>query len=203
MVLFGCVVVVMLLSLVVARFSRSVQRIQEISDRAYKLKFAQQTYQSILRLRSSTLAPQPFNLARRAVLLLYWALRVGQMGVAGSSSGSSSRVVATSRVSAAAPQDPPPSSPSSADGRGGGGEGRAGSGDLGGQRDSRLLSGAQAEWRPSTIPKGVGSARDLAAARAAAAGDKEVRVLASYDAAGSTEATASEVTASSSARSQM
>ena len=55
------------------------------------------------------------------------------------------------------------------------------------------MSGAQAEWRPSTIPKGVGSARDLAAARAAAARDKEVRVLASYDAAGSTEATASEV----------
>lgn len=45
MVLFGCVVVVMLLSLVVARFSRSIHRINETSDRAFKLKFAQQTYQ--------------------------------------------------------------------------------------------------------------------------------------------------------------
>ena len=36
-------------------------------------------YQSILRLRSSTLAPQPLNLIRRLVLWLYYMLGVGQV----------------------------------------------------------------------------------------------------------------------------
>lgn len=70
MTLFGCVVVIMCLSLVVARFSRSVNRVSESIDKAYKLKFAQQAYLSILRLRSSSLAPQPFNLVRRVVHVL-------------------------------------------------------------------------------------------------------------------------------------
>ena len=40
----------MLLSMVIARFSKSVYRVSESIDGAFKLKFAQQTYQSVLHL---------------------------------------------------------------------------------------------------------------------------------------------------------
>lgn len=43
-------------------------RTEPISPRR---QFAQQTYQSVLQLRSSTLTPQPFNLIRRAALIIF------------------------------------------------------------------------------------------------------------------------------------
>jgi len=71
MTLFGFVVVVLLLSMVIARFSRTFATVSQSIDANYKLKFAQITVAYAARLRSSQLAPQPFNLVRRLVLLLF------------------------------------------------------------------------------------------------------------------------------------
>ena len=70
MATFGFFVVVLLLSMVIARFSKTVATVADSIDSNYKLKFAQMTVLYASRLRSSQLAPQPFNLLRRLLLLL-------------------------------------------------------------------------------------------------------------------------------------
>ena len=69
--LFGLLVILLLLSMIIARFSLTVSNISNSIDAIYKLKFAQMTVLYTARLRSSQLAPQPFNLLRRAMLTLY------------------------------------------------------------------------------------------------------------------------------------
>jgi len=68
MVAFGFLVVVLMFSLIVARFALRVTTVMQSVDRAYKLKFAQMAFASLAQLNSSTLAPQPFNVLRRAML---------------------------------------------------------------------------------------------------------------------------------------
>ena len=69
--LFGLLVILLLLSMIVARFSLTFSNISHSIDAIYKLKFAQMTVLYTARLRSSQLAPQPFNLLRRAMLTIY------------------------------------------------------------------------------------------------------------------------------------
>ena len=91
--LFGLLIVLLLLSMIIARFSLTVATIANSIDAIYKLKcaqmtltltltltlsltltltrFAQMTVLYTARLRSSQLAPQPFNLLRRAMLVAY------------------------------------------------------------------------------------------------------------------------------------
>jgi hypothetical protein len=69
--LFGLLVILLLLSMIIARFSLTVSTIANSIDAIYKLKFAQMTVLYTARLRSSQLAPQPFNLLRRAMLVAY------------------------------------------------------------------------------------------------------------------------------------
>ena len=69
--LFGLIVILLLLSMIVARFSLTFSNISDSIDAIYKLKFAQITVLYTAQLRGSQLAPQPFNLLRRAILTLY------------------------------------------------------------------------------------------------------------------------------------
>ena len=69
--LFGLIVILLLLSMIVARFSLTFSNISDSIDAIYKLKFAQITVLYTAQLRGSQLAPQPFNLLRRAILALY------------------------------------------------------------------------------------------------------------------------------------
>ena len=97
--LLGLLIVLLLLSMIIARFSLTVATIANSIDAIYKLKsaqttrtrtltltltrtrtlslsltlsrFAQMTVLYTARLRSSQLAPQPFNLLRRAMLVAY------------------------------------------------------------------------------------------------------------------------------------
>lgn len=68
---FGLLVVVLMLSLIVAKFAKSVEYVAKSIDVVYKLKFAQVTYASFLQLQTSALVPQPLNVLRRATLILY------------------------------------------------------------------------------------------------------------------------------------
>ena len=70
-VAFGFVVVLLLLSMIIARFSLTVSNISNCIDSIYKLKYAQITILYTNRLRSTQLAPQPFNLPRRVALTIY------------------------------------------------------------------------------------------------------------------------------------
>ena len=74
--LFGLLVILLLLSMIIARFSLTVATISNSIDAIYKLKFAQMTVLYTARLRSSQLAPQPFNLLRRAMLTIYSLMEV-------------------------------------------------------------------------------------------------------------------------------
>ena len=56
MATFGFFVVVLLLSMVIARFSKTVATVADSIDSNYKLKFAQMTVLYASRLRSSQLA---------------------------------------------------------------------------------------------------------------------------------------------------
>ncbi|KAL1505037.1 hypothetical protein AB1Y20_008804 [Prymnesium parvum] len=67
---FGLLVVVLMLSMIVAKFARSVEYVAGSIDRVYKLKFAQVTYASYASLHTSDLAPQPLNVLRRLALAL-------------------------------------------------------------------------------------------------------------------------------------
>ena len=69
--LFGLIVILLLLSMIVARFSLTFSNISDSIDAIYKLKFAQITVLYTAQLRGSQLAPEPFNLLRRAILTLY------------------------------------------------------------------------------------------------------------------------------------
>ena len=69
--LFGLLVILLTLNMIIARFSLTFSNISDSIDAIYKLKFAQMTVLYTERLRSSQLAPQPFNLLRRAMLTLY------------------------------------------------------------------------------------------------------------------------------------
>ena len=68
--LFGCFAVLLLLNLLIAVFSKSVETISQDLDANFKLKFGQ----LVMRARGAPLAPRPLHFVRAAILLCYSAL---------------------------------------------------------------------------------------------------------------------------------